>query len=194
MKNIKAIIVVVILFLAGVAAVLGVKVARTYFSGAAGGIAPVNVRILPDVSAATITWQSNKPSMGVVEYGANQANLLLRAPETSATTTHRVVLSPLKSATIYYFRIRVGNEVYDNNGIPFSFRTKERTAIAPSPSIPARVSAVPTQPMASTSGTPDKCNLDSFKEALSKQDLDFDFDHNGVVNTKDWLVCLKKAR
>ncbi len=196
MKNIKGVIIVIILFLAGVAAVLGVKVARTYFSGAAGGSAPVNVRVLPDVSAATITWQSNKSSMGVVEYGANQANLLLRAPETSATTTHRVVLSPLKPATIYYFRIRIGDEIYDNNGIPFSFRTKERTAkisTAPAPSI-ATVTATPTRPAATASGTPSQCNLSKFKEALKNQDLSFDFDHNGVVNTKDWLICLKKTQ
>jgi hypothetical protein len=58
-----------------------------------------------------------------VEYGTTPASLLLRAVESEAVTSHTVSLSPLKPNVSYYFRIRVGEEVYDNAGIPYSFKT-----------------------------------------------------------------------
>ncbi len=191
--TLKTVVTVAVLFLAGVAAVMGVKVARTYFSGASGADQPTNVRILTDSSSATISWQSSKKSMGVVEYGANQANLLLRAPEVTPTTTHRVVISPLKTGTTYYFRIRVGNSVYDNNGIPYSFHTKEGPAgllnpsATPSPSQAASPSgaALPAQLVT-------KCLVSDFKQAFGTHNKAYDFDGNGIVNTQDWLKCLQK--
>ncbi len=197
-SKIKLALLITILFLGGVAAVMGVKVARTYFSGAAAGTAPQNVRILADKTSATITWQTDKNAMGVVEYGANQASLLLRALENTPTTSHRVVLSPLKPGTVYYFRIRVGDEVYDNNGLPYSFRTKSAAA-AVSPTVAVTpvptVAISPTAPTASSSGSlVTVCQAADFKKQFGGHNPAYDFDKNGVVNTQDWLLCLQKNK
>lgn len=188
--TLKTVITIGVLFLAGVAAVIGVKVARTYFSGASGADQPTNVRILTDSSSATISWQSSKSSMGVVEYGANQANLLLRAPETAPSTSHRIILSPLKAGTTYYFRIRVGNSVYDNNGIPYSFHTKDTTGAG------ATITPLPGQATPSAAAAAGQlvtsCIVSDFKQAFGTHNKAYDFDGNGVVNTQDWLKCLQK--
>lgn len=77
-----------------------------------------------DGRSATITYNTNIPTLTVIEYGTTPASLLLRAPESTKSSNHSIVLSPLKSGTNYYFRIRIGEKVYDNNGIPFSFKTQ----------------------------------------------------------------------
>lgn len=176
-KNLKIILIIVILFLGGIAAFFGVKVAKTYFGGATGGSQPKNVSIQAEEDSATISWQTDKESLGVVEYGINQASLLLKKVETAATTTHRVVLSSLGADTTYYFRITVGEENYDNNGIPYSFQTK-----------PAEEKVITPQ---ATTALVKTCNAEEFKTKMGGSDPSYDFDHNGRVNTKDWLECLK---
>ena len=104
MKGMKTVIIVVILILTGVLAVVGLRAAKTYLGGAAGGTEPTGVRAQADARSATISWQTEKESQGVVEYGTTPASLLLRALESQPTTVHRVVLSPLKGETTYYFR------------------------------------------------------------------------------------------
>jgi hypothetical protein len=199
-KNLKIILIVVILFLAGIAAVLGVRVAKTYLGGAEAGTEPKNVRIQAESNSATISWQTDKEAIGVVEYGTNQASLLLRGPETTAATTHKVSLSPLKADTTYYFRIRIGELIYDNNGIPYSFKTKPaETAVTitqtPSPfptiSPPAATPSVGKE-STSSGALVTKCDADEFKTKMGGSDMAYDFDNNGIVNTKDWLECLKK--
>lgn len=87
---------------------------------------PISVSAITssDGKSAAIIWRSNQSTTGVIEYGTTPASLLLRAVETKETISHRVYLSPLKPGVNYYYRIRVGSNVYDNNGIPFSFKTK----------------------------------------------------------------------
>jgi len=173
--SIKTIIVIVILLLVGVLGVLGVNTAKTYLSGASADLAPKNVLGKPseDGKSAVITWVTDKPAMGVVEYGTTPASLLLRAPETDQNTSHTVNLSPLKGNTNYYFRVRVGEEVFDNNGIPYSFKTKVATAV---PTVEPIVSA-PTMPV--VSGTPTGC------------DRTTDYNKDKIVNSLDYMYCLK---
>lgn len=135
--NVKSIIVLVIILLVGVLGVLGINTVRTYMSSAATDTAPNGVLAKPlvDGKSAAVSWTSDKASMGVVEYGTTPASLLLRAVETESVTNHKVTLTPLKSGVNYYFRIRVGEEVYDNNGIPYSFKTLASTEAAPTPSV-----------------------------------------------------------
>jgi hypothetical protein len=192
-KNIKIILIVLILFLAGIAAVLGMRVAKTYFSGASLDVEPKNVKITAQESSATITWQSDKPSIGVVEYGTNQGSLLLRAVESSESTSHRVVLSPLKPSTNYYFRIRVGEVIYDNNGVPYSLKTKEaEVTITPSPTAKPTSSQSPSStPSAGSSSLVSQCDSDEFSSRFGTSDPAYDFDKNGQVNTRDWLECLE---
>ena len=175
--SIKTIIIIVILILVGVLGVLGVNTARTYLSGASGDTMAKNVLAKPseDGKSASITWNSDKAVMGIVEYGTTPASLLLRAPESDQTTSHSVSLSPLKAGTNYYFRIRVGEDVFDNNGIPYSFKTKAAVATPTAVAVPT-VNLIPTVP--TTIGTGD-C------------DRTTDYNKDGIVNSLDYMNCLK---
>lgn len=191
MKNIKKIVIIVILLLVGVLAAVGVRTAKTYLSGAAGGKEPQNVRVQADVKSATVTWQTDKEVQGTVEYGTTPASLLLRALENQPATTHRVVLSPLKEATTYYFRIRVGEEIYDNNGIPYSFKTKQGEAkVSPTQPVEPTLAATPTSTSSAAKVT--SCNKAEFKEKFGTSDSEYDFDDNGTVNSRDWIQCLNQ--
>ncbi len=187
-KTLKTIIIVLILFLTGIGAIFGINAAKTYLSGAAAGEDPQNVKVQADVASATISWQSEKEVMGIVEYGANQASLMLRAIETQKSTVHRVVLSPLKEGTTYYFRIKIGETIYDNNGIPYSFKTKPAVAeVLPTPTI---APILPTPTIASSSGSlVTACVSADFESQMGTSNAAYDFDKNGVVNTLDYIKC-----
>lgn len=173
--SIKTVIIVVILLLVGVLGVLGINTARTYLSGASGANEPKNVlaKANEDGKSAVVTWASDKATVGVVEYGTTPASLLLRAPESEQATTHSVTLMPLKSGTNYYFRIRIGEEVFDNNGIPYSFKTKMVEAPTPTITVMPTVNLVPTV----SEGT--ACNRT------------VDYNKDKVVNSLDYMYCLK---
>ena len=187
-KTLKTIIIVLILFLTGIGAIFGINAAKTYLSGAAAGEDPQNVKVQADVASATISWQSEKEVMGIVEYGANQASLMLRAIETQKSTVHRVVLSPLKEGTTYYFRIKIGETIYDNNEIPYSFKTKPVVAeVLPTPTT---APILPTPTIASSSGSlVTACVSADFESQMGTSNQAYDFDKNGVVNTLDYIKC-----
>lgn len=203
MKNIKTIIIVIILILVGVLIVIGLNAAKTYLSGAAGGSEPNSVRVQADVKSATISWQTDKESQGAVEYGTTPASLLLRALESSSVVSHNVVLSPLKTGATYYFRIKVGETIYDNNGIPYSFKTKasEGEAGGGEPQAPTPTVRVPVPTKSSASpgagATGDKvsdCVIGDFRKKFGTTSKEYDLDGNGIVNTKDWMKCLEDSQ
>lgn len=175
--SIKTIIIIVILLLVGILGVLGVNTARTYLSGASADLAPKNVlgKGNDDGKSATITWTTDKEAMGVVEYGTTPASLLLRAPESSQSTSHSIVLSPLKAGTNYYFRIRVGEDLFDKDGIPYNFKTM--TAVIAPTQIPT-VAVLPTAIVATGSGVTE-CNRTT------------DYNKDGVINSLDYISCMK---
>jgi len=173
----KTIIVMVIVILVGVLSVYGVNTVRTYMSGASGGMDPKSVlaKSNDDGKGAVVTWTSDKPSIGVVEYGTTPASLLLRAVETDSVTDHKISLSPLKPNVNYYFRIRVGEDTYDNSGIPYSFKTKGSVEAVATPT----VVFVPTVALVPTTTSSGGCNRTT------------DYNHDNVINTMDYLSCLK---
>lgn len=174
--SIKTIMVIVILVLVGVLGVLGVSSARTYLSGAAGGGEPKGVVSNPrdDGKSATITWTTDKEVQSVVQYGTSPAALLLSVPETEATTSHSVTLSSLRAGQNYYFRVKVGEEVFDNSGIPYSFKTGGSNATAVTPTV-VLMPTVPVGPI--NSGT--TCNRTT------------DYNSDGKVNSVDYINCVR---
>lgn len=179
--SIKSVIVTVIILLVGVLSVLMVTTVRTYMTGASAGAEPKNVLATPgeDGKSGVISWTTDKSVQAVVEYGANAASLLLRAPEAEATTDHRITITPLKANQNYFFRIRVGEEIYDNGGIPYSFKTKaaaEEPTVIPTPAVPT-TSLLPTS-QATGSGS---------SQCVSG----VDYNKDGVANSIDYLKCLK---
>jgi len=174
--SIKTIIVLVILLLVGVLSILGMGAAKTYLSGASAGSEPKGVLATPgeDGRSASVSWTTDKAVQSVIEYGTTPASLLLRSLESDATTTHSVPISPLKPNTSYYFRVRVGEEVFDNSGIPYSFKTKASAVEAVPTTIVPTVALVPTT-AASESG----CNRTT------------DYNGDGIINSIDFITCIK---
>ncbi len=171
--SIKTIITILILILVGVLGVLGVGTARTYLSGASGNTEPKGVVSNPseDGKSATITWTTDKEAQSVVQYGTSSAALLLSVPETVSTVNHSVVLNSLKPGQSYYFRIKVGEEVFDNGGIPYTFKA----GAGASPTATLAPTAAPTA-IATQSGS---CNKTT------------DYNKDGAINTADYIICVR---
>ena len=180
---------------------------RTFFGEATGGAKPQGVRVANiSANSAAISWQTAEPVVGQVEYGTTPGSFLLRATETSPTTNHNVSLSPLLPETIYYFRIRVGEEIYDDNGAPYSFTTKEAVAKMPSPEVsPAlplvsptvvisRPTATPTQNLSPVISPTEKYTLDDFQKVFGTSNAEFDINKDGVVNSADWILYQEQER
>ncbi len=182
---------------------------RTFFGGATGGAKPQGVRVTNiNANSATISWQTTEAVIGQIEYGTTPGSFLLRATETAQGTNHSVTLSPLLPETIYYFRIRVGDEVYDDNGAPYSFTTTESVAKMPAlettPTVPLvspttispRETAIPTKILTPSlspvlSPTAAKYTLDDFKKVFGTNNPEFDINKDGVVNSTDWVLYQK---
>lgn len=76
---------------------------------------------------AVLTWLTDRPAIGDVRFGTNPAALNTIGFDTRGTATtgetHQVLLSGLQPLTTYYFTVRSGQTVGDNNGVPYSFTT-----------------------------------------------------------------------
>mgnify|MGYP003804813965 FL=1 len=180
---------------------------RTFFGEATGGAKPQGVRVANiSANSAAISWQTAEPVVGQVEYGTTPGSFLLRATETSPTTNHNVTLSPLLPETIYYFRIRVGEEIYDDNGAPYSFTTKEAVAKMPSPGVSptlplvsptvviSRPTVTPTQNLSPVISPTEKYTLDDFQKVFGTSNAEFDINKDGVVNSADWVLYQEQER
>lgn len=86
---------------------------------------PVNVKAeqISDTKAV-ISWTTDQESQAVVEYGTTPTQLNRYAPEILPKTEHSVELTLLTPNTPYYYKIRIGEEVFDNEGLAWTFRTK----------------------------------------------------------------------
>ncbi len=86
---------------------------------------PQNVKVTEiSDSRAVVTWTTDRESQGIVQYGLNPEEINRYAPEIVPKTEHAVELTLLTPKTPYYFRIEIGETVYDNDGIPWTFTTK----------------------------------------------------------------------
>jgi len=175
--NVKTIVIFGVLVVVMVLLVIGITQIRTFMSGAAGGVEPVGVTAVAgnDGKTAVITWTSDKESIAKVEYGATAASLVLMSAEASETTSHSVPLTSLRPETMYYYRIRVGDEVFDNGGIPYTFKTKSDASavVTPSPEV------VITPPV--SSGSAVSC------------DSKTDYNGDGLINALDLSTCKKNG-
>lgn len=172
--NVKSLVIFGVLGVVMVLIVVAVTQVRTFMSGATSGVEPQSVTVIPgdDGKSAVITWISDKESINKIEYGTTAASLVLMSSESAASTSHSVSLTSLRPSTTYYFRIRVGEDVFDNGGIPYTFKTK------------ADISAVVTP---SQSASPESA-IDSAK-APTQCDTKTDYNKDGTINSIDLAVC-----
>jgi len=195
--NVKTIIVLVILVLIIVLGVLGINTVRTFMSGAAGGAEPQNVVAVSneDGSTANVTWTSDKETTGIVEYGTNPASLILRVEETAMATSHDVTLNNLRSGVVYYYRIRVGEEIFDNNGAQYSFETKGTAQSSTSTISPTTPSTAPAEPVLKPTIALSPISTDSSVPITTKTSCNRTTDYNkdSVINSFDYLSCIKSG-
>jgi hypothetical protein len=163
----------------------------------AGSVAPVDIKVVEITSdSATITWRTDRETQGVVEYGTSPKELVYFAPETGPKTEHRVELTLLRDSTPHYFQVRIGDNVYDNGGIPFTFTT---TAFGEEPSpVPTRLptpESVPDNPQEEPTSTgsraptarPDSGSCPATDDCAEIQSL-----FGKGCSTSDYLKCLRR--
>jgi len=177
--NVKKIVVFGVLTVVMVLVVVAIGQVRTFMSGATSDVEPQSVTTIPgdDGKSAVVTWISNKESISKVEYGTTAASLVLMSAESSAVAKHNLSLTSLRPATTYYFRIRVGDEVFDNGGIPYTFKTKADTSLL--------VSVTPTLAVTKTPDDP------AAKAVVAECDPKTDYNKDGMVNSMDLNLCKK---
>jgi len=87
-------------------------------------------------SGAKITWSTNEPSTGQVEYGSTSSYGSLSALNSALTTSHSVSLTGLDEATTYHFRVvsedEAGNPAHSTD---WTLQT-DSSPIPPPPYIP----------------------------------------------------------
>ena len=196
---VKTVVVLVILILVGVLGVLGLSTAKTYLSGATAGYEPKNVLAVPDETEVIISWDSDKSSKAYVQYGTTPASLLLSVPSRDELQTaagdsnHRISIKTFKPNTNYYFRIRVGDEVtayndwevFDNGGIPYSFKTKGVTIAEGSPT--PTVASIQPSTMVTPEVTPEMVDNGLLSQESCVTGVDYN--HDGVINVLDVIFC-----
>lgn len=174
--NVKTIVILVVLLVVTILGVIGIKTIKTFMSGATSDMEPTGVSVVSseDGKTATISWMSDKASISKVEYGTTAANLVLMSVESDSTTSHKILLTSLRPNTTYYYRIRIGEDVFDNGGIPYSFKTKGEIAVTtPSPVVSSTPLATTLTGIECKSGT--------------------DYNNDGTINSVDILYCRQQG-
>ena len=130
--------------LAGVLIFVGFKLLQGVFTKASD-TAPRDVVITGGTqSASHIGWTTDQETQGVIEYGSSPTSLNFFAPEAQKGKKHSVDITLLSPGTTYYFQIRVGDQKYDNGGVPWTFTTKSKGNIDITPTATPTATVVPT--------------------------------------------------
>jgi len=184
----------------GIGVVLGIIVIFLGFTllqnvfGRATDVKPQDVVIASVTeNSAKVTWTTAQESLSNIEYGTSPTALSFSAPETEKTKSHSVGLTLLSKSTTYYFQIAVGDQKYDNGGIPWTFTTKNaadtQTETLPVASPTAALTVVPTasptaalSPTATVTGTCNFAKCDDMKANFGKG-----------CTTQDYFKCVRKA-
>lgn len=176
---------------------LGVQLVQNVFIRAAN-INPTDVTISEvGRNSASIIWTTSSQSQGVLEYGVTPTALNFFAPEGARTTSHNVELTLLTPNTTYYFQIKIGDKVFDNGGVPWTFNTKGEVndEIPPTVSFPTAtpesvtnneltptpVFSIEINSDSTSIATCDEVECDKIKDKLGKG-----------CTTNDYLKCTRK--
>lgn len=128
MKKLLAIVIGVIISVLGVIAIsfiVGGNSPMSIIGARASDIEPREVVVteIKDTSV-TIEWITDQAVQQIIEYGVTPEDLTLFEPEVEPTKEHKRELALLVPGTTYYFQIRSGDRVFNNNGVPWTFTTK----------------------------------------------------------------------
>ena len=95
-------------------------------------------------NSVKLSWATGIESQGVIEYGTSPTALNFFAPEPAKTKTHTQDLTLLSPSTTYYFQLRIGDNKYDNGGVPWTFTTKGTEKSVISTPVPTSAVVKPT--------------------------------------------------
>ena len=157
--------------------VLGVTEIRSLLTGATKDIEPQSVSTSNITSnSATVNFTTDKETATLISYGTDANSLTLFAAEPNQAQNHAITLSFLSPNTIYFYTIKIGENAFSNNNSPYQFTTK-----------PADQDSKPN-----FGDTFDKIKCNSFSAAVENQNLEFDLNKDGRVNTLDYTLskCL----
>jgi len=130
-RLIPTILGLLILVIGVIGGVLLINKSSTIFSQADSGSTPSQLKNTNITeSSFSISWITNQPTTGFIKYG-NDNNLILVGKDdrdqfsgkSGNFLTHHVTIRGLKPATVYYFKIVSGGNIYDNNGVIFQVNT-----------------------------------------------------------------------
>jgi hypothetical protein len=163
----KNLLITGVLLVVGVVAFFAVNMTLNFFTKAAGNTDPREVKLKynSDGRSAVISFVTEKPNIAMVEYGSSPNGLTSKFVEKSPVSMHSLELANMKPATTYYYHLKIGDKVYDNDGIPFTLKSKN-----------AVVENVVSDTTPIASG--DKCQ-------------NVDYNDDGVINMVDYSMCIK---
>jgi hypothetical protein len=182
---------VLVLFLG--LSVFGFSKARSILSGATGGGCMPEGLTEANLTSNSIevTYQTGSACKTSVIYGTSREALLLEVPESLASTSHRVRLSPLLPSTTYYYQVAVEGE---GVGPIRSILTKTNQPATSAPTaVPTIIpTAVPTTTVASSgrAATSSAYTRQDFMDNLgpaTSENSQFDINDDNEINNADWL-------
>lgn len=125
-ERIPTIIGLVILVIGIITGIFLIKSQRIFKLGASSEEAPKDVRIsnITD-SSFTVSWTTDKETLGFVKWGKNINNLDKVESDTISQKgyTHSSTIRSLNPQTEYYFKINSNSTDYDNQGTAWKIRT-----------------------------------------------------------------------
>jgi len=151
-KTIRIASIVIGTILAIVLIMVGFRVMQSVFTRATD-IQPREV-IISDISQSSVkvSWSTGTETQGVVEYGTSPTALNFFAPEAQKTLAHIVDLTLLSPTTTYYFQIRIGDQKFDNGGVPWTFTTKSSKDVQSEAVPTATIAVTPTTAVTPSGG------------------------------------------
>ena len=153
----KAVSIVIGVILSILILYVGFNLIQNIFTRASD-VAPIDVTINEiKENSVKIRYTTTNEAQGVIEYGTSPTALNFFAPESQNTKDHSVDLTLLSPNSTYYFQIRIGENKFDNGGVPWTFatKTKEDTQETTSESQvePTPVSSIPSPTIVPTGAT-----------------------------------------
>ncbi len=136
-------------------------------------------------NSAKVTWTTGQEVQSVIEYGTSPTALNFFAPEGQKIKQHSVDLTLLSENTTYYLDVRVGDQKYDNGGIPWTFTTKSKagtTGAVPTVQVAPTTAVQPSPTVAVTTSA--GCTYTSC--------IDIKTNLGKGCTTQDYIKCLRK--
>lgn len=111
--------------------------------------------------------------------------LSLKVPESLPSLNHRFRIAPLLPGQYYSYKLMVDDK--DLGSVRF-FRTKLIQAVPSEAVVPT---ALPTKKPVLTGSAGKAYTLTDFEDNFGTAKAEFDYDKNGIVNMRDWLLYQK---